>query len=76
MKHIKVSLSPPYKPENECYATKVECSIEFDLESEAINFTRELNMLIIQFKKKISSTPDDIRENHLKRVMKEMTDNG
>lgn len=52
MKNIKVSLSPPYKPENEDYVTKAECSIEFVDEITALNFIRELNLLIIRFNDK------------------------
>jgi len=52
MKNIKVSLVPPYRPENENYISEVECSIEFDNEASALNFVRELNMLIIRFNDK------------------------
>lgn len=52
MKNIKVIMSPPYRPDQEAFKSKVEMTIEFDDETKALNFIRDLNMLIIEFNDK------------------------
>lgn len=49
MKSIKVSIAPLYRAYQENYVSKVEMSLEFDNEAKALNFVRDLNMLIITF---------------------------
>ncbi len=58
MKNIKVAVSPPYRSDDATYVSKVESSIEFDNEVLALNFVRELNLLIIRFTDKQNVKPD------------------
>lgn len=58
MRNIKVAISPPYQSDKATYISKVESSIEFDNEVTALNFARELNLLIIRFTDKQLVKPD------------------
>jgi hypothetical protein len=57
MKNIKVELAPPYRADEATYVSKVSASVEFDNEVMALNFTRELNLLIIRFTDKHNAKP-------------------
>lgn len=63
MKNIKVDIAPPYNVEKDKYASKVSTSVEFDNEVAALNFTRELNLLIIRFSEKANTKPNLVSIN-------------
>ncbi len=58
MKNIKVELAPPYRADEATYVSKVSASVEFDNEVIALNFARELNLLIIRFTDKQNANKD------------------
>ena len=59
MKNIKVELAPPYRADEATYISKVSASVEFDNEVTALNFARELNLLIIRFTDKQNSKKEN-----------------
>lgn len=64
MKNIKVELAPPYRADEVSYVSKVSASVEFDNEVSALNFTRELNLLIIRFSEKANTKPNLVSINN------------
>jgi hypothetical protein len=54
MKNLKITMSPPYRPSEELYKSKMELTVEFEDETEAFAFNMDLLQCIAKFKVSIT----------------------